>query len=215
MKIDPAEAGRRDTYKTLIGSIVPRPIAFVSTMNQDGLVNAAPFSFFTCVAAYPPLICFSPFGRENQKKDTVRNIEQTGDFVVNIVTESLTDPMNICSADFPPEVSEIDVSGLTLLPSEKIKTPRIAESPINLECRKFQILEFSQGAYYLVIGEVVLFHLSEGILTNGEIDIEKLKPLGRLNWDLYVRVTETFEMKRPKYDPDQKTIFIHDRFKAG
>ncbi|MDO8674209.1 MAG: flavin reductase family protein, partial [Dehalococcoidia bacterium] len=138
MKVDPREVTARECYKLLIGSIVPRPIAWVSTVGENGVFNVAPFSFFTSVCTYPPTVCFTAIRRAGEKKDTVRNIEFTGDFVVNLVTEELAEAMNISCGDYPPEVDEFQVAKLTAVPGDKVRSPRVAESPISLECKLVQ-----------------------------------------------------------------------------
>ncbi len=156
MIINPAEQSIKENYKLLIGAVVPRPIAFVATQSPDGQNNLAPFSFFTAVSSKPPTICFAPSLRGNaaQKKDTLRNIEQTGEFVVNIVTEDIAVPMNDTATDFPPEVDEFAYTGLTPLPSQLVKPPRVKESPINMECRLYKIVTVGSeaGGGALVIG---------------------------------------------------------------
>src|SRR5215470_13794638 len=141
--INPSGHDYRDIYKLMVGVIVPRPIAFVSTISADGIRNLAPFSFFTGISANPPVICFSPMirGSDGARKDTLRNIEVTKEFVVNVVSEGFAEKMNICSAEFPPEVDEFEMSGLTPVPSDLVKPPRVKESCINLECRLVQIVD--------------------------------------------------------------------------
>jgi len=200
MIIDPSELSGRDAYQLLVGLIVPRPIAFVSTVSEAGIFNAAPFSFFTGISAKPPMICFSPARkRVGAKKDTWTNIEITGDFVVNVVTESIAEQMNVTAAEYPEGVSEFDKSGLTPILSEKVKSPRIKESPIHMECKLIKIIEFEQTTGALVIGEVVLFHIQNELIdANYKIDTRILKPVGRLGGMDYNRVNDIFEMERAK-----------------
>ncbi|KEO83544.1 flavin reductase family protein [Tumebacillus flagellatus] len=202
MQIDPKSLPWRDAYKYLNGSILPRPIAFVSTMDENGTLNLAPFSFFTAVAANPLTICFSVMrrGTDGAKKDTLQNIEATKEFVVNIVSESFAVPMNVTATEFPPEVSEFEQSGLTPAPSTVVQPPRVAESKINFECKLHQIVEVGgdqPGASALVIGEVVHIHVDDSIhLPGGKIDVQGLQPIGRLAANDYVRVTDIFELVR-------------------
>src|SRR5215212_2283876 len=135
MTIVPSEAGPANVYKLMVGAIVPRPIAFVSTISLGGIRNLAPFSFFTAISANPPVICFSPMvrGSDGLQKDTLRNISETGQFVVNIVSEEFVEKMNICSAEFPPDVDEWEKSGLTAIPSECVAPPRVKESRFHME----------------------------------------------------------------------------------
>ncbi|MEO8128802.1 MAG: flavin reductase family protein [Bryobacteraceae bacterium] len=199
--MDPQSTPVSDIYKLLIGAIVPRPIAFVSSMNRAGAFNLAPFSFFTAISANPPVICFSPMvrGSDGTRKDTLRNIEATGEFVVNIVSEDFAEQMNACSAEFPPEVDEFAASGLTPVASDLVRPPRVAESRINMECRLLQIVEVSAKPLggSLVIGEVLRFHLNDEVFENFRIDPDILRPIGRMGGPSYTRVTDRFDLLRP------------------
>lgn len=201
MTIDPHNESPQNVYKLMIGAIVPRAIAFVSSISVDGVHNLAPFSFFTGCSASPPAICFCPVRRpaDGSRKDTLNNIEATGEFVVNIVSEEFADKMNLCSADFPPEVDEFLASGLTPVPSDLVKPPRVRESRVNMECKLVQIVEV--GAQPLsgciVIGEVVRFHVDDAIVSNFKIDPDLLRPIGRMGGATYTRTTDRFEMPRP------------------
>src|SRR5579864_2209935 len=152
----------------MVGVIVPRPIAFVSTISPDGIRNLAPFSFFTGISANPPVICFSPMirGSDGSRKDTLRNIEAVKEFVVNVVSEEFAEQMNICSAEFPPEIDEFAASGLTPIPSDLVKPPRVRESHIQMECRLLQVVYVSPKPLggSLVIGEVLRFHVEDAIV---------------------------------------------------
>ena len=202
MIIDPRETGYQDVYKLLIGAIVPRPIAFVSTLSREGVRNLAPFSFFTAVSANPPVICFCPLRRAGADpyKDTLRNISMTREFVVNIVSEEIAQKMNICSADFPPEVDEFEASGLTPVPSDLVKPPRVAESHVHMECKLYLTLEIGElpGSGNLVLGEVVRFHVDDQYVDDFKLDPAKLRPIGRMGGAMYTRTTDWFEMVRPK-----------------
>jgi flavin reductase (DIM6/NTAB) family NADH-FMN oxidoreductase RutF len=205
--IDPATAEPRSVYKLLIGSIVPRPIAFVSTISAEGILNLAPFSFFTAASANPPVVCFAPSNPSSgRKKDTLRNIEATGEFVVNVVSETIAEQMNLCSAEFPPEVDEFAVSGLTPVPSDLVKPPRVQESHIHMECRLMQVVYISSKPLggSLVIGEVIRFHVDDSIVDNYSIDPGKLRPIGRMGGSTYTRTTDRFDLNRPSLDrPNQ------------
>lgn len=201
MNIDPATLPWRDAYKYLTGSIVPRPIAFVSTVDAEGKTNLAPFSFFTAVAADPMTIAFSPMrrGTDGAKKDTLKNIEATGEFVVNIVSESFVEQMNVTATEFPPEVSEFDESGLTPVPSVVVKAPRVKESKVNLECKLLQVVEVGgdhAGAGAIVLGTVVQVHVEDEVHFDGKIDTKGVQPVGRLAGADYVRLTDTFVLER-------------------
>ena len=207
MIIDPEQHEPRDVYRLMTGVIVPRPIAFVSTMNAAGVRNLAPFSFFTGVSANPPVICFAPMirGRDASTKDTLRNIEATGEFVVNVVTEEIALPMNATSADVPPEVDEFVHAHLTPIPSDRVRPPRVKESPVNMECRLLQIVPVSVkplGAS-LVIGQIIRFHVADELMHNYQIDQDRLRAIGRMSGPAYTRTRDRFNMERPVWPPTQ------------
>jgi len=200
--INPSEHDYRDIYKLMVGVIVPRPIAFVSTVSADGTRNLAPFSFFTGISANPPVICFSPMVRasDGARKDTLRNVEAVPEFVVNVVSEEFAEKMNICSAEFPPEVDEFEASGLTPVASDLVKPPRLQESHISMECRLLEIVEVSAKPLggSLVIGEVLRFHVDDALIDGYKIDPDKLHAIGRMGGPTYTRTTDLFDMVRPK-----------------
>jgi len=200
--VDPKEAGWLDTYKLLIGAIVPRPIAFVSTLSPEGIANLAPFSFFTGVSANPPVICFCPMRRRGPvpHKDTLHNIAVTREFVVNIVSEEFADKMNITSAEFPPEVDEFEAAGLTPIPSDLVKPPRVKESHVHMECKLYLLVEVGgmDGSGNLVLGEVLRFHIDDQYFHNFKIDPDRLRPIGRMGGATYTRTTDRFDLARPK-----------------
>jgi flavin reductase (DIM6/NTAB) family NADH-FMN oxidoreductase RutF len=201
MEVSPDTLEWRDAYKLLIGSILPRPIAFVSTIDENGIANAAPFSFFTAICADPMLICFSPMrrGSDGAKKDTLLNIEKTKQFVINIVSESMAKQMNDCAVEFAPEVDELEVTGLTKEPSRVVKVPRIKESLVHLECELYQVLDFGDqaGAGSLVIGKVLNFHVEDDLFHKGRVDTEKLQPIGRMAGNTYTNpLGNTFDIIR-------------------
>lgn len=203
MEADPAALPWKSVYKLLSGSVVPRPIAWVSTVDPDGAANLAPFSFFNAVASRPPIVAFTASVRTTDRgqKDTLRNVRSTGEFVVNIVTEPLAEAMNLTSTEFPPEVDEFQAAGLTAVPSAVVGAPRVAESPIHFECRVHQIVEVGSepGGGALILGRVVHIHVDPSVLLGEDkIDIQKLKPIGRLAGAGYCRTADTFEMVRPK-----------------
>ncbi|MCS0674199.1 flavin reductase family protein [Cytobacillus firmus] len=205
MELNPASLEWNDAYKLLVGSILPRPIAFVTTMDADGNVNAAPFSFFTAICADPMLICFSPMrkGTDGSKKDTLANIEATKEFVINIVSEEFTEKMNICAADYPAGTDELVAAGLTKEKSAAVNPPRVKESKVHLECSLHQVFHFGEqpGSGSLVIGKVEHVHVAEELYENGRINSEKLKPVGRMAGHIYTRpMTDVFELIRKK-DP--------------
>lgn len=203
IELDPMEMAINDRYKVLIGSIVPRPIAFVSTCDSQGRLNLAPFSYFNVVCTEPPTLLFCPNirGTDGQKKDTLRNIEETGEFVVNIVTEDIAAQMNQTAGEYPPDVDEFDLVGLTPVASSAVKPPKVKESPIHFECRTQQIIPVGDGrpgSGFVVLGTIVRFHLREDVYRNGHVLIEQLKPVARLAGNAYCPVHDIFEIARPK-----------------
>ena len=199
MQFDPQIVAPQSIYKLLIGCVVPRPIAWVSSLSDDALPNLAPFSFFMAVCNNPPTLAFSSGRREGNQKDTVRNIEYTQDFVVNLVDDALAEQMNFTSGEYPPAVDEFALTGLTAAPGIKVKAPRVAEAPISMECRVVQILPVGHGPHSLVLGEIVHFHIRDDLYdpNTGRIDMHRLHPVGRLAGNLYTHVHDIFEMKRP------------------
>ena len=201
MIIDPLASEPKDVYKLLIGSIVPRPIAFVSSQSQDRINNLAPYSFFTGISANPPVIGFSPMKvKSDRDRDTKNNIKNTSEFVINIVSHGFSEEMNVTSADVSPDVDEFELANLTPIESDLVAPPRLKEAKISMECRLLQIVEISQkllgGAF--VIGEVVRFHVCNDIISNYKIDPDKLKPIGRMGGLEYTRTKDRFTLERPK-----------------
>ena len=199
MELDPQAIGPTASYKLLIGCVVPRPIAWVSTIGADGVPNLAPFSFFMGVCNEPPTIAFSSGRREGAKKDTVRNLEHTGDFVVNVVDDGHAEAMNATSAEFAPDVDEFVAAGLGMAPGVRVRAPRLATAPISLECRTSQIVPVGHGPHSVVFGEIVYFHVRDDLYDTrtGRIDMHRLRPVGRLAGNLYSHIHDIFEMKRP------------------
>ncbi len=199
MELDPRTMRQESTYKLLIGCVVPQPIAWVSTVGPDGVNNLAPFSFFMGVCQEPPTIAFSSGPRVKNRKDTVRNAEHTGDFVVNVVDDDLAEQMNLTSGEYPPEIDEFALTGLTAAPGVRVRAPRVAQAPISLECRVAQIIPVGRGPHSLVLGEILYFHLRDDIYdgASGRIDMARLKPVGRLAGHQYTHVHGIFQMKRP------------------
>jgi flavin reductase (DIM6/NTAB) family NADH-FMN oxidoreductase RutF len=195
---DPKTLDKRTAYYFMISAIVPRPIAFVTSVNADGVVNAAPFSYFTGISSQPPIIAVAVGERRGEPKDTMRNIESGEEFVVNVVNEGIAEQMVQASNDYPADVSEIDATGLKTVPSEVVVPPRIAESPVHLECRLREIVRLDGVPGGLILGEVVRYHAAEEVLDeNGIVDISKLKPLGRLGGAQYCGVDRVWEIERP------------------
>jgi flavin reductase (DIM6/NTAB) family NADH-FMN oxidoreductase RutF len=203
MQIDP-EKTPSAAYKILIGCVVPRPIAWVSSMSPDGLLNLAPFSFFNAVCSNPPTVMFSAGSREGVAKDTVQNVKNTGEYVINVVNDDLAEQMNLSSGEYAPDIDEFALTGLTSAPSVKIKPPRVAEAPISMECRMTQTIPVGNEGYYVVLGEIVHFHIADDVYDErtGRIDIARLRPVGRLAGNWYTHVNDLFEIVRP--DPNYR-----------
>ena len=202
MQIDPRSFG--NFYRVLTGVVVPRPIAFVSTVSADGVANLAPFSFFNAVAPDPPTVIFSSSRHAGRKdKDTLTNVEATGEFVVNVVVDDIAEAMNRTAAEYPAEANEFAIAGLTEAPSSIVKAPRVAESPVNMECRLNRVIDIGEGDHQhgLVIGEVVLLHIRDDLIDGHRINHHRLKPTGRLAGSMYCHTADTFEMVRPVYEP--------------
>jgi flavin reductase (DIM6/NTAB) family NADH-FMN oxidoreductase RutF len=201
MLIDTATADLRTIYQNLIGVVTPRPIAWVTTIDREGRVNLAPFSFFNAVGGNPPIVVFAPNRkRDGSKKDTLFNVEATGEFVVNAAVAELAEQVNLSSKELAHGQSEVELTGLSLEPSLKVRPPRLRESPVQMECRVKQVLQFGEGltSANLVIGEVLLFHVADSVLdAHGRVDPRKLRTIGRLGGDYYCRTDDVFEMKRP------------------
>jgi flavin reductase (DIM6/NTAB) family NADH-FMN oxidoreductase RutF len=176
--------------------ILPRPIAFITTVDPGGRPNAAPFSWFCGLATRPPLVGVSFSPREGEPKDTLRNLRDTGEFVVNVVTEAMAAQMVEASGDWPPEVDELAMTGLTAVPADLVGAPRVAESPVNLECRLEREIAFGENAF--VVGEILRAHVRDDVLTEGRVDVSKLRPLGRLGRDQYSTLGQVLRYPRPE-----------------
>jgi flavin reductase (DIM6/NTAB) family NADH-FMN oxidoreductase RutF len=202
MMIDVSESSPAEIYPWLVGIVTPRPIGWVTTLDAEGHVNLAPFSFFNAFGANPPIVIFSPVNRrDGTRKDTLLNIEATGEFVLNAAVESLADAVNLSSAELPRGQSEADLAGLSLIPSSLVKPPRVADSPTHLECRLRQIIRVGDGPLgaNLVIGDIVAIHVDDSVIgSNGHIDPAKLKTIARLGGDWYCRTSDLFALKRPQ-----------------
>lgn len=207
MKIPVAALSKQEAYRLITGAVVPRPIAWVSTRAADGSCNLAPFSYFMALTESPPTIAVSIGRRRGDKKDSLRNIEASGEFVVNVVAEELAEAMNRCSGEYAPEVDEFEVAGLTPAPCDLVDAPRVAQSPINMECRLVQTVPIgSPQVATLVIGEVVQFHVRDDLYREGMIDQQRLRAIGRLAGNEYTRQGELFSMVRPKAGPEGEVL---------
>ena len=199
VKVDPGSTPAQNLYKLLIGSVVPRPIGFISTISPEGARNLAPFSFFNAVCGDPPVVFFSASYRE-PRKDSYLNVKATGEFVVNIVSEEIAEQMNLTSGDYPYGSDEFEISGLTPVPCDLVKPFRVAESHVSMECKLMQIIDISAKPFggSLVLGEVVRFHIDDRIVEDFRIDPEKLRAIGRMGGNEYSRTRDRFSMIRPK-----------------
>ena len=201
LAFDPANHSAGDIYKLMIGSIVPRPIALVSSVDEANVRNLAPFSYFTACSANPPVVVFCPMLRPlpPTAKDTLRNVMATREFVVNIVSEEFVERMNATAATVGPEVDEFELSGLTPIASELVKPARVAESHVQMECRLLQVVHVSDRPLggSVVLGEVLRFHVDEDYIEDFRIDPDKLRAVGRMAGSTYARTTDRFELQRP------------------
>ncbi len=197
MQVDPAALEPLDAYRLLISCVVPRPIAWVSTIAPDGTRNAAPFSFFQVLTTKPPMlmIAVGPRG-DGRHKDTRQNIETTGEFVVNVVSEPSAQRMVDTSAGFEPEVSEFEEIGLEETPSKVVKPPRIAECKVAMECALNQVIEVGEGGGAMILGKIVWFHVADEVLADDgkTVDPRKLAPLGRMGANNYAPLREVLEV---------------------
>jgi flavin reductase (DIM6/NTAB) family NADH-FMN oxidoreductase RutF len=191
--LDPAQMPGREPYFLLTSLVVPRPIAWVSTLAEDGTANLAPHSFFNVISSAPPIVHFTSTG----KKDTLRNARASGEFVVSIVSRDLVEEMNTTSADFPPDVSEFEWAGLDMAASTAVRPPRVARARAALECRVVDMVSLGNG--HMVFGEVVRFVVDDAIWRDGRVDPELLDPVGRLSGSAYAAQGEVFKIARPTY----------------
>ena len=200
MQIDPSDFDPRRIYNLLSSVVVPRPIAWVSTVSRDGVRNLAPFSFFNAVTSKPPLLSIAIARRRGKRKDTAHNASTTGELVVNLVTKPQLANMVQTGADLPPEEDGIALAGLTAIDSVKVAPPRIGEALVQLECRTREIFEVSPGIVDLLIAEVVLCHLDESVPVDDRLHVgsEALQPVARLGGDAYVTLGSTLHVAPPR-----------------
>jgi len=192
--VAPGGLSAAENYKLLVGIVVPRPIAWVATRHEDGRVNLAPFSCYTFVSSDPPMVAVSVGRRGGMPKDTARNAQRTGEFVVNVVSESLVEPMHLSSAEHPADASEAEIHGVALARSVTMATPRIEAAPIALECRLDQVIAFGRLKTDLLIGEVMRFRIADDLYRDGKIDSIGMRPLARLGGPNYARLGEIITM---------------------
>ncbi|WP_453996102.1 flavin reductase family protein [Bacillus nitroreducens] len=201
LSIDPNSLSERENYKFLIGSIIPRPIAFVTTLSEEGVLNGAPFSYFNIVSSNPPMISLSIQRTGGKQKDTARNILMNNEFVVHIVDEQNVEKINMTAATLPQNRSEIELAGLTSVESARISVPGVKESKVRFECVLEQSLEFGEGespGCDFIIGRVVQYHIEDEIYAKGRIDPRGLAAVSRLAGANYAKIGDLFEIERPK-----------------
>ncbi len=207
MNFSPSKLSHSDLYGLILNSVAPRPIAWVSTLSTSGVPNLAPFSFFNCVCVEPALLAFAPGHRapkvgakHGEAKDTLRNVRETKEFVVNVVTYELAEAMNLTSGEYDASVNEFELAQIATAPSQVVKVPRVAASPVSFECKLYQILDFSPspGSGSLVIGEIVSIHVDDANMKDGKLDRNSLDLIGRMGGIQYTRTTQRFDMVRPK-----------------
>lgn len=194
MQIAASALSNADAYKLLTGAVVPRPIAWVTSMSSPERTNAAPFSAFTFVSNKPPMVGVSIGRLSGVLKDTARNINETEEFVVNIADRKLLPELHMSATEYPPEISEVDELGIELAPSTLIATPRIAAAPISMECRLHRVLEFGELKSNFFVGEVVMFHIRDGLAVDGKIATKDLDPIARLGGPNYVELADVITM---------------------
>lgn len=190
--LDARELGTERAYRLIVGCVTPRPIAWITSCSAEGRVNAAPFSSYNYVAHSPPMLAVNIGTRVGELKDTARNIVTTGEFVVNVATEANMELMHLSAADYPPEISEPAELGIPLLASQFVKPPRIASTPIQMECRLDQAIKLGRGLNTLYIGEIIAFHLSPEIFDGRNVDSIKMRPIARLGGPYYASLGEIF-----------------------
>jgi flavin reductase (DIM6/NTAB) family NADH-FMN oxidoreductase RutF len=208
MNLIPSQISHSELYGIILNSIAPRPIAWVSTLSASGQPNLAPFSFFNAVCIDPPLLAFAPGLRQpkqtssphGEPKDTLRNVRETKEFVVNIVTYDLLQQMNVTSGEYDPSINEFELAKVRPVPSKLVRPARVAESPVSFECKLHQILDFSPAptSSSLVIGKVVAIHVDDAHIKNGKLDRNSLDLVGRMGGIQYSRTTNRIELARSK-----------------
>lgn len=201
MILDPAVASQKDIYKVLTGAVIPRPIGWISTVDERGIPNLAPFSFFNAVGEDPPHVMFSTVRPNDSNKDTLNNVLATGQFVVNMATEELVEAVNKTSATLLSEINEFEYAGLTPIPSLLVNAPRVKESPIHFECElvhHYSLQGHKHGGATVIIGKIVMFHMDENVMLDDyKINQEMYRPVARLAGSNYAKIGEIFSIKRP------------------
>ncbi len=195
MQIDPSDMGAERIYRLMTGIVVPRPIAWVSSLSSKGILNLAPFSAFTFVSQKPPMLAISVGRKGDNYKDTAHNILDTEEYVIHIADTPLMNAVHESSAEHPPEVSEVELLGLETLPCERVRVPRLAAAPVAMECVFRQCLEFGDARSRLIVGEVLMFHIRDGLMTNGKVETETLDPIARIGGPRYARLGDIVTLR--------------------
>lgn len=195
MRIDPAYLDAETAYRLITGVVVPRPIAWVTSLSATGVLNLAPFSAFTFVSPKPPMLAISVGRKGGIYKDTAQNILNNEEYVVHIADSSLMNAVHESSTEHPPDVSEVEELRLSTLPGERVKVPRLVAAPVAMECRFRQCLEFGETRSRLIVGEVLVFHIRDGLLNNGKIETEALDPIARIAGPRYAKMGEIVTLK--------------------
>jgi flavin reductase (DIM6/NTAB) family NADH-FMN oxidoreductase RutF len=195
MRIDPSDHGAEQIYRLMTGIVVPRPIAWVTSLSAAGVLNLAPFSAFTFVSQKPPMLAISVGRKGPIFKDTAHNILATEEYVIHIADTPLMEAVHESSIEHPPEVSEVEALGLETKPSEKIRVPRLAAPPVAMECHFRQCLEFGEARSRLIVGEVVMVHVRDGLVTNGKVETQALDPIARIGGPRYARLGDIVTLK--------------------
>jgi len=194
MRVAAKDLETEATYKLITGIVVPRPIAWVTTLSRSGSVYLAPFSFFTCVSPKPPLLAISVGRSGGVYKDTARNILALEEYVIHIADFSHLEALHLSATEYPPDVSEVEEAGLATLPSDEVKVPRLRDAPVAMECRFRDCIEFGHTRNRLIVGEVVVFHLRDGLVAEGKVATRALDPIARLAGPSYARLGEIVTM---------------------
>ena len=204
MYYDPRRNNHGLSHNPMTALVVPRPIGWISTVSRDGVVNLAPYSFFNVVSGAPPFIMFA----SKPRKDSQRNAEETGEFVASMATYDLREAVNASSAEYGPAISEPERIGLAMAPCREVRPPRVARSPVALECKYFKTIELvssdgTRNTSSVILGEVVGIHIDDAVIVNGHIDVTRMQPLARLGYMDYCAVNELFAIQRPAVpDPE-------------
>jgi flavin reductase (DIM6/NTAB) family NADH-FMN oxidoreductase RutF len=197
--LTPGELHPREAYRLLVSIVVPRPIAWVSTLGADGSHNLAPFSFFNVVGGTPPTVMVSVGQRAGRPKDTLRNVQETGEFVVHLANEALAARLNLTSGEWPYDADEFDIAGLARVPSTDVTPSRLLEAPVAMECRSTQIVPVEDTTYTMILGRVLRYHIREGLIgENGLVQALQLGAIARLGGDEYTAIDRTFSLSRPQ-----------------